>query len=538
MTTETVGTATHPTRAPARRGSRVWLVAIGTACLTWMMCTASAGMIDDFNGEPAWDGVNGSPNLQLIEGQLVISQDFTSATDPANPFNTFGNIYYLRNLPVLQKQTLELRIDLVSANQDNVFAMMGTMSASGGEYFLFKDRNEIGLLKWSESQGCSVAFWESRVVASHGVVLALSLTPIGESVVIETKVISKTTQQVLYRRAVVDGPGIDWPVPDPLPLSWQILTPDAGAPYQDNLTVVWLGMQHQTDGQQGLAELRLDNFEYDAYPSPYLEIEDAAALLTWPENTAEEQIVVAAESLSSAVWTPWLEPIYKRFGDFASTAPTTAAQQYFKLVPGTQFIDDFDALKQPFATRNSWAPYFVAPADASRFVITNVDGALRIRTVSSAADGRVALVPPGTNVMVRDFYASVDILAWPVAGQLVAIFARGVLDRPPNWPGATDGYLGIVNRVHNDLRIWGSDGGPTVGPAVTINPAAHYRLVFSGSGTRLSQRLENLTTGAVVEWSTVRNQWSQGPVGLWIETGAGGSIDITLDNFFVTGTRP
>ena len=514
-------------------------VGVAVAFLVLTAWTLNAGVIDDFNGpETKWDGVNGSPTLQLADGQLVMSQDFTNATDPANPFNTFGNIYYLTNLPVLQKQTLELRVDLMSANQDNVFTHLGTMNAAGGEYAVFKDLNEIGLLKWSATQGCSVAFWESRSIQNQGVVLILSLTPMDDRLVIETKVVRKSDQAVLYQRSVVDGPGSDWLLPTPLPHGWQILTPDAGAPYKDDLTVVWLAMQHQTDGLQGLAELRLDNLEYDVYPSPYLEIAGGATLLTWPENTGKEQIVVAADSLSGSVWMPWPEPIYKRFADFATTAATTAAQQYFKLVPGTQFIDDFDALKQPFATRNSWAPHFYAPADASRFVITNVDGALRIRTVSSAADGRVLLEPPGTNVMVRDFYASVDILAWPVAGKLVAIFARGVLDRPPNWPGATDGYLGIVNRVHNDLRIWGSDGGPAVGPAVTIDPAAHYRLVFSGSGTRLSQRLEDLTTGAVIEWSTVRNQWSQGPVGLWIETGEGGSIDITLDNFFVTGTKP
>jgi hypothetical protein len=50
---------------------------------------------------------------------------------------------------------------------------------------------------------------------------------------------------------VVDGPGSDWPVPDPLPHGWQILTPDAGPPYAEDLTVVWLAMHHQTDGLQG-----------------------------------------------------------------------------------------------------------------------------------------------------------------------------------------------------------------------------------------------------------------------------------------------
>ena len=209
-------------------------------CLTLLLCLAIAGgsgraeVIDDFNSTPKWDGENdpsGVVDFQIIDQALVLSGNFTSATDPANPFNTFGNVYYLTNLPVRQRQTLELRADLVSASQDNVFACLITMNANGGEYVFIKDQNEIALLKWSATEGCSVAYWESGPILNQNVVLVLSLTPFGDRLVIETAVKRKTTGQVLYQGPViVDGPGSDWDVPDPLPHGWQILTPDAGAP--------------------------------------------------------------------------------------------------------------------------------------------------------------------------------------------------------------------------------------------------------------------------------------------------------------------
>jgi hypothetical protein len=83
-----------------------------------------------------------------------------------------------------------------------------------------------------------------------------------------------------------------------------------------------------------------------------------SARLEWPVP-AEDCIVVGANSLASnAVWTPWPEPIYKRFGELCMAVPTTTTQQYFKLVPGTQFIDDFLDPQEPFAVRNPWVPGF------------------------------------------------------------------------------------------------------------------------------------------------------------------------------------
>lgn len=497
-----------------------------------------AAVIDDFHECPGWDGANnpsGAATFECGEEQMRIAANFTTATNPDDFSNTFGNIYYSRGLPLGEYQTRELRVELVSANQDNVFAYMGTMTAAGGEYFLIKDRNEIGLLKWSAVEGCSVAFWESRPLKNAGVVLVLSLTPIDERLLLEAKVVDKVTRNVLYQKAVVDGPGNDWPVPDPAPHGWTLFQADAGPAYDQDITLVWLAMQHQTDGQQGLAEIRLDNFETDAYPSPYLKIGGGATLLTWPEDTAEEQIVVGADSLASSAWMPCAEPIYNRVGEWCMPVPTAGDCQFWKLVSGTQFIDSFNPPKLPYVAKGDWVPVFANHGDSTRIMFTNVDGALRIYTVVPRLDGKVILMPPGPAVLVGDFYASVDILKWPGPGKEVGPWVRGNIDT--NSISNSNGYIASYSREHNKVVLW--DGSHDhLGPSFTLDPAARHRLSFWGVGNNVSMRLMNLETGASVDHALTFSRWSQGPVVLFIDTLTEGTFDITLDNFFITGTKP
>jgi hypothetical protein len=190
-----------------------WYAGFALAALALSPPGLFAGVIDDFNGaQPKWDGWNApaAPSepaaLAELPGQrLRIAANFTTATSPASPLAHFGNVYYSTNLPLRQRQTLELRADLVSASQDNLFACLVTMDTKGGEYVLFKDRNELALLKWSQSDGLSVAFWETRTIQNGNVVLVLTLTPLANDVMIETKVISKSGVVLFVPGGGVDG---------------------------------------------------------------------------------------------------------------------------------------------------------------------------------------------------------------------------------------------------------------------------------------------------------------------------------------------
>ncbi len=230
-----------------------------------------AAVIDDFDGEqPGWTGWNppaapSDPAAQanLVSHRLRITTQFTTATDPANPMGHFCDVIYSTDLPVRQGQTLKLRGDLVSVNKDNLFACLVTMDTQGGEYVLMWDKNEVALLKWSQSAGFSVAFWETHSdLAFVDVVLALELTPDGDDLLIDVRVSRRLSGASVYQRSVRDTPASDWGVPDPLPHGWQIFGPDAGAPYKGDLKVVGLGVLHDTDGQQATAVVQFDNLEY------------------------------------------------------------------------------------------------------------------------------------------------------------------------------------------------------------------------------------------------------------------------------------
>jgi hypothetical protein len=233
---------------------------------------------------------------------------------------------------------------------------------------------------------------------------------------------------------------------------------------------------------------------------------------------------------SCPLWHSWIRP--SRWTDrIALDSLALAALVSFPIASSATTLDDFKPLPQwPYTARGEWTPYFFNPADAARWVVTNENGALRIRTLSPVVDGRILIMPPGPEVTVGDFYASVDILDWPLGDRACGIAARGSVE-------SSNGYYGKIGRKNNQIRIW--DGNQDViGPTFIYNPAADYRMEFMGVGNHLSFGVVNLTTGAVQQMSVTNSQWSQGPVALWVTAPEGGSLDITLDNFFVTGTKP
>ena len=83
---------------------------------------------------------------------------------------------------------------------------------------------------------------------------------------------------------------------------------------------------------------------------------------------------------------------------------------------------------------------------------------------------------------------------------------------------------------------------PNQGRVFTFKPTTPYRLIFSGSGQRFSVELIDLDTSKpAIDPLVVTNPTvtlSQGAVGIYIQAGGLVTFDATLDNFFVTGTKP
>ena len=267
-------------------------------------------------------------------------------------------------------------------------------------------------------------------------------------------------------------------------------------------------------------------------------ISNNAVLLSWPEP-ATEQIVIGASSLASnAVWSPWPEPIFKRSGQLCMAVPATEKERYFKLVPGTQFVDDFSATWGPFTNRNSWRPFYNEGTD--KFIATN--GVLQLNW-HGPIEGGFGLRPPGPDIQVRDFYMSLDVLDWVTSGanwSMIGLIARGNLAY--NWDyggGLLLNYGGVRGRVAPDIWFYTTE---TFGPSFDIQQIPPpYRLQFWGVGPKLHFRVLSLTTGQILaELTLTHSAADQGFVCLWISAPSGGSEShsITVDNFFVTGTRP
>lgn len=527
------------------------------------VCTAvrlDAVVIDDFeDGVKFLPGGGGLDYLQasVTNGQMVWSGQFPGPFDPVRSTVNYDQVYWSTSLPTvsLQGRTLEVRMDLVNVGADDVILSFGAGGPAGGRdswYYIAMDQNEIGLVKGMYDVGTTLCFYTAAAITNRDATVSLAFTLTGDTLRLTTKVVAKSTGQVLFEKSFTDGPGSDCSVPVPPPKGLPYYRADWGAPLT-NLTYVWVGVSdtRTTLPRPPALEMVLDNLEYDLYDAPSLQIE-RSVLLSFSADTLEEQIVLGADSIEGP-WRPWPAPIYKQSGRWSMAVPITDSnaqhwlqpQLYFKLAPGTQFIDSFDPAKPPYASRASWVPGFYALVDTSRWEITDTNGVLRFHTLQTPVDGRVAMPPPGPCPAVADFWASVDILHLDVSlhGKGLAIGARSTWRVGDEVPGNGRGYLGGVlphaagtNRAR--LTVYNSSSAID-GEVFTFKPGTPYRLIFSGIGQRLSVKFIDLNTGqpAVKTHEVTDSTFSQGPVGLWIEAGQG-MYDATLDNFFVTGTKP
>ena len=236
-------------------------------------------------------------------------------------------------------------------------------------------------------------------------------------------------------------------------------------------------------------EVVADNLEYDLYDVPSLQITNSV-LLSWPENTQEEQIVVSADSLASnAVWKPWPQPLFKQHQRLHLTVPLSpnAPEQYFKLVPGTQFFDDFSPPKAPFTARECWNPCFCGNY-SERFECINTNGSYSITDRGASTDAKVLVLPPGPGIIVGDFSASVDLLDWPASSApiFVGIVARACCDAA-NFPSGTQGLIGglYINDTGNIGKGRLAVEGQAAGPYFSLVRSEDYCLQFSAVGSEL-----------------------------------------------------
>jgi hypothetical protein len=217
--------------------------------------------------------------------------------------------------PLPDQQTLEARVDLVSANQAEASACLQFLwlSATNPGYAFLKDRDSISFVKsWNSGQSNAIFFWTNLPVKNANVTLVLSLTRQGTNVAITTRVLDKdNANAVLFERSVVDTPQSDpvlpnravngfLYVPDLVGTPW----PVAQAPDTIELGMGWF---NPLSASQGAAQVIYDNLEVWQYQTPQLNIQNAV-VLSWPVTAA--QFVVESAPGVNGPWEtvpdPWL----------------------------------------------------------------------------------------------------------------------------------------------------------------------------------------------------------------------------------------
>ncbi len=526
------------------RRTAAWLATVALGA--WSALVSHATVIDNFENGVKFSGGGGGMDYftwEVTGGQLVVSRPSPVPSPPNNALLTYDSVYWpvpgLSASTLDKGHTLELRMDCVHASADDLFLVLGCGGPTGGAdstYAALVDRNEVALTKYREGGNLTVFYWDTvETPFPTNVTIRLIFRKTDDGLEITVRVVDKgNAGATLYERSFTDGPGQDAPVPLPDPHGMGIWTADEGAPYAD-FTYAAAGVWQIIPTEPPPLEMRLDNLEYDVYA---LEIANSV-LLSWSPNMPGEQIVVGADAIEGP-YAPVPEPMFERFGSLCVSVPTTAQHQFFTLVPGTQFSDGFSDPVQPYANRLPWELLWEETNDE----ITVANGVMRIRRLGSTWAG--VLIRPPEELVVRDFYSSVDIRGFTSSGGnwcSVFIMVNGVFrdnqgSAEGNGAGLTfnSGALGrVMPSVYNGPQ---ESRGQQFDIAELPPP---YRLEFSGVGSDFRFRVVHLATKTTIsEQQVPRTVYFDGWVGLYVSSPDQNPTthDLSLDNFFVTGTKP
>jgi len=277
----------------------------------------------------------GAAQISNPNQQIVFTGTFSSPTPTNTVLATAGWAHALfpNTGPLPDQQTLELRIDLVSANQNDAFSFIQWANQGKG-YIVFKDQDEIGLLKfWDGVASSAIFFWEERPLKNEDVTLVLSLTRLGSDLRINTRVLGKdSANAVLFERTVIDTPQSDPALPNGAIKGIRTGPDLTAAPWPlqvsgDAVFGLWWGNTER--GPQPAAEVIFDNLEVWQYESPELKIQNAV-LLSWP--VINGKFVVESAASVNGPWETVLEPWSRTNAtEIQVSVPASDSAKFFRL---------------------------------------------------------------------------------------------------------------------------------------------------------------------------------------------------------------
>jgi hypothetical protein len=273
--------------------------------------------VHDFQNLTGW-ATGGAVQMSNPGEQLVLTSTVSSPTPTNNPVATCGAAFppdLFPPAPLPDQQTLELRVDLAGANQNDAFAYLQwwvpSWTGVGKGYALFKDEDEIGLIKsWNDAAANACFFWTNAPLKNQNVTLVLALTRVGSDLRITSRVLDKdNANAVLFERTVTDTPQSNPVLPSGAVKGLLMQGDIAATPWflQERgcayLGVWWANTQ---SAPQFPAQVIFDNMEVWQYESPQLAIQNAV-VLSWP--LAQGLFVLESASSVTGPWetvpAPW-----------------------------------------------------------------------------------------------------------------------------------------------------------------------------------------------------------------------------------------
>jgi hypothetical protein len=280
--------------------TKIMKIAFMTLALTAGVSTVSAQTLLYSNAFLSVSGLTSFGAVQMSNPgeQLVLTSTVHSPMSTNNPSASFGNAYpapLFPPAPLPDQQTLELRVDLVSANQNDAFAYLEWWVPSGAVpgkgYTLFKDEDEIGLVKsWNDLAANFCFFWTNAPLKIQNVTLVLAFTRVGSDLRITSRVLDKdNANAVLFELTVTDTPQSDPALPSSAGKGVPMQPDLVAAPWvlgNRGLAVLGIWWGNTQSAPQPDAQVIFDNLEVWQYQTPQLEIQNAV-VLSWPVTAAQ-----------------------------------------------------------------------------------------------------------------------------------------------------------------------------------------------------------------------------------------------------------
>ena len=512
----------------AGSGIGITLLAAWTM-LAWPLAPTRADVIDDYeNGRKFLvQGNAGPPDWQFVDGQF-------RASLPSR--DSFGVFAYKSLYELPEGQPIEFRLDLVSVNAADVAVglvvhfggyLWPKTSIGGYGFFVIPDRVALDK-QWTDSR--TVFFDQNLPMNMDAKTIMLTFTRVGSDMKVGTKVVLRDDPgTVIFSKEVTDRSGID------------VAGDNGPPPSGPAVSVFWEFLRM---GPAAGAEVVVDNLVCSQDQAPVLlgmhKDHTDQATLVWPGW----YVALESESVHGP-WRPCPEPVTLGAGHLTSTVRFTDSARYFRLLQGFNVFDSFDK-------DTGWKTASVVPGSTLRPGVYRNFAQGRVRLLGTNANNQdfVFRWNGDVGLWYRDCVGTVDISDW---GESMDDATFGILLRAvPGgevWFTTSGGlpdqrYAGLLtfkkadNPNESALSITGP-GGVVLKEQrfAAVNPDQQYRLRFWAVGDQLTLELFGLANpGTPIQTVTVTDgQVPEGMDGLYGTKSAGGTYDVWIDHFMLTG---